>query len=208
MTIETATAITENIIAITRSIRNTFTTAMRGGCKKTVRGRAVRAILVAILLAASTFTQDKSAVTPPACGPRDISFDVKRDNSQHTLAQPEPRKALVYFVQDIGEVSCIGGCGTTKVGLDGAWVGANQHNSYFFVSVEPGEHHVCVKPQSGSKPERIQLAHFTAESGKIYYFRSRAISGSNQLLFDLDPIDSDQGKYLVDLYPLSVSHAK
>src|SRR5258708_38656726 len=162
MTIETATAITENIIAITRSIRNTFTTAMRGGCKKTVRGRAVRAILVAIFLAASTFTQDKSAVTPQACGPRDISFDVKRDNSQHTLAQPEPRKALVYFVQDLGEVSCIGGCGTKKAGLDGAWVGANQHNSYFLASVEPVAHHISVKAQLVSKPDLIQLSHLVS----------------------------------------------
>ena len=168
----------------------------------------MRTILAAILLAASVFSQDKPAVAPPACGPKDISFDVKRDNSQHTLAQPEPRKALVYFVQDIGEVSCIGGCVTMKMGLDGAWVGANQHNSYFSVSVEPGEHHVCAKPQSGSKPQRVKLAHFTAEAGKTYYFRTRVISGENQLLLDLDPIDSDQGKYLVDLYPLSVSHAK
>src|ERR1019366_9119074 len=32
----------------------------------------------------------------------------------------------------------------TKVGLDGAWVGANQGSSYFFFATTSGEHHLCV----------------------------------------------------------------
>ncbi|MGA9981297.1 MAG: DUF2846 domain-containing protein [Candidatus Sulfotelmatobacter sp.] len=167
-------------------------------------------IVIVIFLAASAFGQQKSVALAAACGPKSTSFNVKLDESQHTLAQPEPGKALVYFVQDIGEVNCFGGCLTTKIGLDGTWVGAIQHNAYFSVSVNPGEHHVCANPQShvGWISRRVGLAHFTAEAGKVYYFRTRGFIGGNQLLFDLDPVDSDQAKYFISSYPLSVSHPK
>jgi hypothetical protein len=157
-------------------------------------------VLVFMLLAASAFAQNQTAVVPPACGPKDPNFDVKLDKSQHTIAPPEPGKARVYFIQDLGKVNCIGACGRTKIGLDGTWVGAVQHNSYFSVSVEPGEHHLCAAPGPITA-----FAHLTAEAGKTYYFRTRGFSTSTQLLFDFDPIDSDQAKYLIASFPLSVT---
>jgi hypothetical protein len=66
--------------------------------------------------------------------------------------------------------------------------------------VEPGEHHVCA-----SSGPAIALAHFAAEAGKVYYFRTRAFGSENQFIFDFDPIDSDQGQHLIASYPLSVS---
>jgi hypothetical protein len=89
-------------------------------------------------------------------------------------------------------------------------VGANQHNSYFFMSVDPGEHHVCANQQShiSRLSQLMAFAHFTAEEGKVYYFRTRAFGGINQVLFEIDPVDSDQAKYLIGSYPLSVSHSK
>jgi hypothetical protein len=101
----------------------------------------MKSVLVMMLLAVSAFAQEQPGTVAAACGPKE-AFAVKLDQSQHTLAQPEPGRARVYFVQDIGAVNCLGGCGT-KIGLDGAWAGANKQNSYFSVSVEPGEHHVC-----------------------------------------------------------------
>ena len=79
----------------------------------------MRIACVMILLAASAFAQDQSAA---ACGPKDTSFDVKLDKSQHTLEEPEPGKARVYFVQDIGVMSCLGSCATIKIWMNGAWV--------------------------------------------------------------------------------------
>ncbi|HLW85651.1 MAG TPA: DUF2846 domain-containing protein [Candidatus Sulfotelmatobacter sp.] len=170
----------------------------------------MRSALIVMILAVSAFGQQASGARAAACGPKSTSFTVKLDESQHTLAQLEPGKALVYFVQDIGEVNCFGSCLTTKMGLDGAWVGANQRNSYFSLSVVPGEHHVCANPQShvGWISRRVALAHFTAEAGKVYYFRTRGFMAENQIFFDLDPIDSDQAMYFISSYPLSVSHAK
>src|ERR1700760_1370283 len=169
-------------------------------------GEAMRIAIVVLLLATAAFAQDQ---LPAACGPKDVNFNVKLDKSQHALSQPAAGKALVYFVQDMGRISCLGPCVTTRVGMDGKWVGANQHNSYFSMAVEPGEHHLCANPQSHFAAGRpIALAHFTAEAGKVYYFRSRAFGNESQWLFDFDPIDGDQADYLIASYPLSVSHPK
>jgi hypothetical protein len=160
----------------------------------------MRIALIMMFLAASAFAQDQSAVAKAACGPNDTDFEVKLDKSKHALMQPEPGKARVYFIQDLGRISCIGACGKIKFAIDGTWVGAIRHNSYFSVSVEPGEHHMCAAPGPV-----VALLHLNAEAGKIYYFRTRDFTTATQTLFYFDPIDSDQGQHLIASYPLSVS---
>ena len=77
----------------------------------------MRIVLVVMFLAVSASAQDQPAfVAAAACGPRRVNFDVKRDETQKMLAQPEPAKARVYFIQDIGVVNCLGSCLTTKIG--------------------------------------------------------------------------------------------
>jgi hypothetical protein len=153
--------------------------------------------LLALFFAASAFAQKPSDGVAAACGPKDASFDVKLDKTQHTLVQPEPGKALVYFIQESG---------AAKIGLDGAWVGANKSSSYFAVSVEPGEHHVCadVRTPRGIPGVPVGFLHFTAEAGRVYYFDARVVYGAESYLF-LGPVDSDQAKHLIASYPLSVS---
>jgi hypothetical protein len=142
-----------------------------------------------------------------------VNFDVKLGDPQQTLAQPEPRKATVYFIQDDGP----GGNHqhyTIRIGLDGVWVGAYKHNSYFTVSVGPGEHHVCANVQSNSSAGlNLALAHFTAEPGQVYYFRTQFLAGLTTQYpvypyLELDQPDSDQAKYLIASYPPSVSQPK
>jgi hypothetical protein len=116
---------------------------------------------------------------------------------------------LIYIVQDIGEARCTG-CALTKVGLDGTWVGANQGSSYFFFTAEPGEHHLCVNWQSRLKikSRAFAMTSVTAEAGKIYYFRSRVVFTRADYTFDLDRVNSDQGKFLVALSAFSGSHPR
>jgi hypothetical protein len=162
----------------------------------------VKGALIALFFAASAFAQAPSSGITLACGPQDASFDVKLDKSQHTQVQPEPGKARVYFIQEKGSDAF---AVTTGIGIDGARVGANKNSSYFAVSVEPGEHHVCANVQSFRGHPR-GLAHFTAEAGKVYYFDGRVVYGGGaDLYFFLGAADSDQGKYLIDSLPLSVS---
>jgi hypothetical protein len=165
----------------------------------------MKTVLIALLFAASAFAQEPSDGVASACGPKDASFDVKLDKSQHTLAQPEPGKARVYFIQEKGaDVLNL----ETKIGLDGAWVGVNKNSSYFAVSVEPGEHHVCANVET-YRGHPVGFVHFTAEAGGIYYFSARVVYGEEakaNLFFGA--LDSDQAKYLIASSPLSVSAPK
>ena len=126
----------------------------------------MKSALVVLLFAASAFAQTPSGPATSACGPKSDSFQMRLDKTQHTLAQPDAGKALVYFIQEKGSDAF---AVTTKIGIDGAWVGANKNSSYFAVSVEPGEHHVCANVQS-YRGHPVGLVHFTAEAGKVYYF--------------------------------------
>jgi hypothetical protein len=169
--------------------------------------------LVTLFFAASALAQNPTAVLPAACGPKDFNFDVKLDDTQHTPMQAEPGKAVVYFIQDDGPMGNHQH-NTLRIGLDGAWAGAYKQNSYFTVSVEQGEHHVCANVQSKySIGSLVVLAHFTVEARKVYYFRTRFIAGMTSLYptppyLEFDPIDSDQGKYLIATFPLSISMPK
>ena len=182
----------------------------------------MKAALVVILFVASAFAQDQAAVTASeaACGPKAVAFTVKQDVTQHPTPQPEPGTALVYVVEDLGKCpNCDGGSNAfstnvnqalTKVGMDGAWVGANQGSSYFFFAVSPGEHHLCINWQSRleTRSRAFAMANFPAEEGKVYYFRERVFPGAHDYSFDLDSINSDEGKYLVASSVYSVSHPK
>jgi len=89
-------------------------------------------------------------------------------------------------------------------------VGANRGNSYLFFSAVPGEHHLCVNWQSRfvSRSEVFAMANLTAEAGKVYYFRVRVFPGEAEFSFDLDLVNSDQGKYLVASSAYSAAHPK
>ena len=171
----------------------------------------MKVALFVLLFAASAFAQVPSSSLPVACGLEKVGFNVKLDDTQHALAQPEPGKALVYILRDDGVLPNPDNLPypVIKIGIDGAWVGANEGNSWFAVTVEPGEHGVCASPQSIFELGHIvELAHFTAETGKTYYFRARFTLTKRQAYLNLDSLDSDQGKYLIASFPLSVSHAK
>jgi hypothetical protein len=171
----------------------------------------MKATLVLLLLAGSAFAQDPAAVTAAkaACGPASVKFDAQQDATQHPMPEPDPGKAMVYVVQSLGEIECTS-CLLTKVAMDGAWVGANQGSSYLFFSAEPGEHHICVNWQSRLqiRSQALALANFTAEAGHVYYFRVRLSESRVIYVFDLDRINSDEGKFLVASSGFSVSHPK
>ncbi len=122
----------------------------------------------------------------------------------------EEGKAQLYFIHDSGlfVTNALRAYPTTKYGIDGSWVGAAHGDSWFVVSVTPGEHHLCTTLQSSFAQQRLALAHFTAEAGKSYYFRTQLVLSGTVELLELEPLDSDQGAYLVSVYPMATATAK
>jgi hypothetical protein len=157
-----------------------------------------------VLLSCCAFGQDKAAVSAmeAGCGPQDAKFEVKSDESQHPAPTPEDGKALIYFVAD--------GHLTTPFGVDGKWVGAVNGGRYFFVPIEPGEHHLCAMLQSflTERGPRVSVHSLKAEPGGSYYFRTRMVGISTGFVLQLDQLDSDEGRWFVAWSKFSTSHPK
>ncbi|MGO9087142.1 MAG: DUF2846 domain-containing protein [Candidatus Sulfotelmatobacter sp.] len=173
----------------------------------------MEAALVVILLAFSAYAQETPAAPhwQAACGPIGVNFDTEASTAQPP-AQPDPGKALVFVAEDFTQVQAGVGSPRIKVALDGTWIGATHGKSFLFFQVAPGEHHLCIKWQSGLErfSKLASFAHLTADPGKTYYFRSRITFSSQWATeyLDLDALDPDEGQYMVATSSLVASHAK
>jgi hypothetical protein len=175
-----------------------------------VRSKTVKALkaFVAVLIFLSSFlSHSLPARFLSACAQPQEGLAVSLDNSQHSIGQPAPGKALIYFIQDT-EQTVILMYPIVKIGIDGKIVGANMWDSYFAVAVEPGWHDLCTGVQSpftGGDPE---FDHLIAEPGKVYYFRIRLFFAASPAEFSsLAPIDGDEAIYLIASYPLATAYA-
>ena len=149
------------------------------------------ALLLTLTLPASAQTAD--AIYHQACGPADTSFQLQHVPATPPTA-PEPGKALVFFIQEQSGMNFM-----TRIGLDGAWAGVVEGDSYITTSVTPGEHHVCAATM-GRKHPKAEFLHFTAEPGKIYYYLVRATAadrGEGFFSMPIGPVDRDEALYLL-----------
>ncbi|MGA2674866.1 MAG: hypothetical protein ABSE99_16735 [Terracidiphilus sp.] len=167
-----------------------------------------------LLLSASLACSAQAWATtlPDACGDDKVKFDVTAQKGQPAPAPPEAGKAQIVFVENENRMLGPFMYATVRFGLDGAWAGANNNNSYFAVTVDPGEHHLCVSWQSALPmlKKSIDVASFTAEPGKVYYFAAnvRVIpigENSADYEFNLSQLSDDEGKYRLKAWKLATS---
>jgi hypothetical protein len=159
--------------------------------------------LIAVLLLAAPMPAQEPVKDPAeialhaaGCGPSQVSFEVTVDKNQHPLAQPEAGKALVYVINWVDA--------TTRVGIDGSWVGANRYRSYSSFSVEPGDHRVCLNAQRDNL--RGSALSMKAAAGQTFYlFLSPREQSTRWKLEDIDPA---RGLFLIASSGLSTAHAK
>jgi hypothetical protein len=165
--------------------------------------KSIAAILLlsCCLLSCCAFGQEKATVSAAeaACGPRDVGFKVTPDESRHPTPTPENGKALIYVVQKDS--------GTTRVGADGKWLGGVRRGTYFFASIDPGEHHLCAIGRIGAW-SHASLRELKAKAGETYYFVIRYYGHLKTSEFTISQVDLDEGRYLVAWAKLSASHPK
>src|SRR5215469_3478595 len=160
----------------------------------------MKIIAAIVLLSCCALAQDKRAISRAVgCGPQDVKFEVKTE-SRHPAPSPEDDKALIYFVAD--------GNLTSIFGVDGKWVGAVSGGRYFFVPIEPGEHHVCAMLQSFSKGFEVSVHSLKADPGATYYFRTRMVGINAGFVLQLDQLDPDEGRWFIAWSAFSSSHPK
>jgi hypothetical protein len=147
-----------------------------------------------------------------ACGPLDVRFSAQA-SGDHRSEHPSPGKALVYVVEDFRKAPGELGNPTVRIGLDGKWMGAVRAKSYLSFEVDPGERHLCASWQSRLKrlSKLASFAHFSSEADKTYYFRARITyssygAGAANMNLDLEPVDPDEGKFLIATNATSQSH--
>ena len=166
-------------------------------------------LLCASLLAA---VQARATILPDACGDDKVKFDVSTKSSKQPPAAAPDGKAQIVLNENENHMIGPFMYATVRFGMDGAWAGANSNNSYFAVAVDPGVHHLCVSWQSALSmlKKSIDVASFTAEPGKVYYFAANVIvtpTGGNNvnLDFNLSPLDDDAGQYRVKAWKVATA---
>jgi hypothetical protein len=173
-------------------------------------------LAVLLLCAAFVFVaQARATILPDACGDDKVKFDVKTENNKTVPAPPADGKAQIVFIENENHMIGPFMSATIRFGMDGAWVGANNSNSYFTVTADPGVHHLCASWQSalGRVKKNIDVASFTAEPGKTYYFAATVKvipTGENDanIEFSLSQLNDDEGKYRVKAWKLATSKPK
>ncbi len=171
--------------------------------------KTIAAAIFLVVFASPLFAQDPAPAvsTRGGCGPSEKYFDVKTDKKQHPVSPADSGKALIYVFEDIERGP------TMRVGLDGAWVGANKGKSYFFFSVDPGDHQVCTNWQSGTFKEtskRIGSATtLKAEAGKVYYLRTQVYERSERdVNVKFEPVEAAEGQFLISASAFSTFQPK
>jgi hypothetical protein len=160
-----------------------------------------------------SFTRGQEITSVPAakaaCGPENIKFDVSLDQSQPNVVDSTSGKAMVYILQDFPSVKSMFHF-TTRVGVDAAWAGANKDRSYFGFLIDPGVHHLCVSGQWSGPSPSIALHRIEAKVGRTYYFAVRFsyLGSGGGILLDLEPVDEDQGQFMLQSSKHSTSHPK
>ena len=175
----------------------------------------IKPLLVVLLFAGPAWGQEQAAdaLAMAGCGPNEVKFEVKKDKKEHPTGQVEPGKALVYVFGDEtrdANISYFGGP-TVRLGVDGAWMGATQYQSYFFFPVSTGGHRICAGWQSDiARIAKVRAAaSFSAQAGEVYYFR--VVSERRQKrepAIKIEPLDGAEGALLIASSALGASRTK
>jgi hypothetical protein len=180
--------------------------------------RSLHVLCVLFLTVSFAVAQNATTVeqAESACGPSSKNFSVKTSQTQKTLSQAEPGKAMIYVIEDWDPVDT-GRMNrpTVRVGMDGKWMGATQGDSYLFFRADPGLRHLCVNDQSAIRSYG-GFIYLTAAYGlnvkpdETYYFRARMPRGETFAYFPLilEPLNIDEAQLLLARYPHADSTVK
>jgi hypothetical protein len=175
----------------------------------------LKILIVTLFLGLPIYTRAQSSEDQngSGCGSSKDGWDVKTVKERPPAPKPQDGKALVYVIQTMVDKPVIGGnSATTRLGLDGTWIGANHGDSYFFFPVDPGEHSICTDWQSAfyTRSGLASAADLNAEAGKIYYFRLKVRDVTNYRSGEvkIEPIDKAEARLLMGNSEFATSHAK
>ena|SRR5947209_1293005 len=189
---------------------SSYLSPLVGVCLSRLGKNLAALLIVASFASAQTRPADRAA---GGCGPGAVHFEIKIDKHNRPTGGLEQGKALVYFIQDDTQFEARPRP-TTRIGIDGTWVGATKANSYFYLSVFPGEHDLCSSWQSlpvFNAGQSAAAARFSAVEGQTYYFVVRNYYETTRhkpAEIELKAVDEAEGQLLASEFSFSTSHPK
>jgi hypothetical protein len=159
----------------------------------------MRKIMLLVLVCAAPVYGQNATIdfrTGAGCGPQKTQYEVTLDTPDKGVIAPSPGKARVYVIEIVGANNA---GTTTRVGVDGNWVGANTGKGYVSFEMEPGEHHICADWQSMLKVKQQDGGAMAvkAEEGRTYYFVVGVLVQA--LDFSLTEVDEAEGQWLLSI---------
>jgi hypothetical protein len=126
----------------------------------------------------------KEVLRLKACGTESVNFSAETDKKQHPTPEAPADKALIYVLR----TTMIGYKIDSKLAVDGNWIGVNRGKTYFFFTLEPGEHYFC------SESENQSYLALTVEPGKTYYLQQQVKAGIWKARTKLVVMNEDEAK--------------
>ena len=142
--------------------------------------------------------EKKQELRAKACGAEYVKYKASTDKKQHPTPEAPADKALIYVMR----TTILGFAIHSKLAVDGKWVGVNRGKTYFFFTLDPGEHYFC------SEAENQDYLALTVEAGKTYYLKQRVEPGVWKARTDLAIIDEEKAKKELPDINLSVFELK
>lgn len=160
-------------------------------------------MLLVLVCAAPVYGQNATTDfrTGAGCGPQKTQYEVTLDAPDKGVIAPSPGKARVYVIEIVGTNNT---GATTRVGVDGNWMGANTGKGYISFEVDPGGHNICSDWQSILKARQQDGGAMVmrAEEGRTYYFVVGILVQA--LDFNLTEVDEAEGQWLLSISQKSV----
>ncbi len=162
---------------------------------------ALSAMLV-VFFSTQAFGQDskdaKKELRLKACGTTEVNYKASTDKVNHPTPEAPTDKALIYVMRP----TMIGYKINSKLAVDGEWKGVNRGKTYFFFTLEPGEHYFC------SESENQDYLKLFVEAGKTYYLQQQVEMGLMKARTNLVVMTEENGKKKLADVNLSVFELK
>lgn len=158
--------------------------------------------LLIVLCSIQVFSQDteeaKKEMKLRACGTNEVNYKADTDKKQHPTPDAPADKALIYVMR----TTMLGYKIHSKLAVDGEWKGVNRGKTYFFFTLEPGEHYFC------SESENQDYLKLDVEAGKTYYLQQQVEPGLWKARTNLVVMTEEKGKKKLEDVNLSVFEEK
>jgi hypothetical protein len=111
---------------------------------------------------------DNAALRVKACGTENVNYHAQTKKDQRPTPEAPADKALIYVMRPTNFGYNI----HSKLAVDGKWMGTNRGKTYFYFTIDPGEHHFC---SEAANQDAVTMA---VKPGKTYYLQQHLIAGT------------------------------